>query len=71
MYVGTASDDDQIKAHGWWPYGSNFVSVMMLDVLCVLVVPEAEESEAGDSEEPDKSESGEESDSETESSTSE
>ncbi|KAJ7788728.1 hypothetical protein B0H14DRAFT_2627988 [Mycena olivaceomarginata] len=71
MCAGAASDDDQIKAHGWWPYGSNFVSVMMLDVLRVLVVPEAEESEAGDSGEPDESESDEESDSGTESSTSE
>ncbi|KAJ7707215.1 hypothetical protein B0H14DRAFT_3525783 [Mycena olivaceomarginata] len=71
MCAGTASDDDQIKAHGWWPYGSNFVSVMTLDVLRIFVVPEAEESEAGDSGEPDESESDEESDSGTESSTSE
>ncbi|KAJ7831226.1 hypothetical protein B0H14DRAFT_3464230 [Mycena olivaceomarginata] len=31
------SDDDQIKVHRWWPLGSNFVSVMTVEMLDVLV----------------------------------
>ncbi|KAJ7837781.1 hypothetical protein B0H14DRAFT_3701760 [Mycena olivaceomarginata] len=49
------SDDDQIKAHRWWPLGSNFVSVMTVEMLDVLV-GHAEE-DAGDAAEPDGSDS--------------
>jgi hypothetical protein len=61
------SDDNQIKAHRWWPLGSNFVSVMTVEMLDVLV-GHAEE-DAGDAAEPDRSDSdsGEESNSDKES----
>ncbi|KAJ7264468.1 hypothetical protein B0H12DRAFT_1230666 [Mycena haematopus] len=69
---GAWSDDDQIKARGWWPLGSNFVSVVSLQVLRVLVPNEPTEpalSEASDESGSESDGSGENS-SGTESSTS-
>ncbi|KAJ7694008.1 hypothetical protein B0H14DRAFT_3530914 [Mycena olivaceomarginata] len=63
---GAYSDDDQIKAHGWWPMRSNFVSAMPLWVVNLLLLPA--EADAGDSNEPGDSDSDEESDSGNESS---
>ncbi|KAJ7617540.1 hypothetical protein DFH06DRAFT_1342956 [Mycena polygramma] len=42
------SDDDQIKAHGWWPMRANFVSALPLDVLNSFFPTADESSEAGD-----------------------
>ncbi|KAJ7363890.1 hypothetical protein DFH08DRAFT_949529 [Mycena albidolilacea] len=42
---GAYSDEDQIKAHGWWPMRSNFVSAMPLWVVNLLLLPA--EADAG------------------------
>ncbi|KAJ7675239.1 hypothetical protein B0H14DRAFT_3537226 [Mycena olivaceomarginata] len=43
---GAYDDEDQIKAHGWWPMRGNFVSALTRQIL-VLLAPA--ESNAGDS----------------------
>ncbi|KAJ7810080.1 hypothetical protein B0H14DRAFT_3480890 [Mycena olivaceomarginata] len=53
---GAGSDDDQIKAHRWWPLGSNFVSVMTVEMLDTLV--SHGEEDTGDAAELDGSDSG-------------
>lgn len=34
------SDEEQIKQHGWWPLGSNFVSALTLQVINTILGPE-------------------------------
>ncbi|KAJ7109544.1 hypothetical protein C8R43DRAFT_1139647 [Mycena crocata] len=45
---GAYSDDDQIKAHGWWPFHANFVSALPLAFLARF--PALEDSSDLDSE---------------------
>jgi hypothetical protein len=41
------SDQDQLKARGWWPMRSNFVAALSLEVFNVVFPPEpAAESES-------------------------
>ncbi|KAJ7834667.1 hypothetical protein B0H13DRAFT_2369751 [Mycena leptocephala] len=64
------SDSDQIKAHGWWPLRSNFVSALPLMVLNAFFALDVE-ALAADNVPDSDGESGSESDEGTESSTSE